>query len=215
MSEVAILIPVLDRPYRIEPLLRSIAEATEVPYRVMFAASDQPSIDEIRRLGANVIIDEGGDEGSYAKRINRLYRETSEPYLLLGADDLGFRPGWFPAARRVADEVGGVAAVNDLHNPAGVHFLVTRDYIETLGGCVGEPGVVLHEGYRHAYCDDEMRATATARGRFGYASDSIIEHLHPGAGKSQTDHVYQIGAASMSQGQSVFLSRTHLWTAGV
>ena len=215
MSEVGILVPVLDRPHRIEPLLQSIAAATDVPYQVYFGASDQPSIDEIRRLGAQLVIDEGGDEGSYAKRINRLFRASSEPYVLLAADDLDFRPGWFFAARRVADQINGVVAVNDLYSVAGVHFLVTRDYIETLGGCVGEPGVVLHEGYRHAYCDDEMRATATARGRFGYASDSIIEHLHPGAGKSQTDHVYQIGAASMSQGQSVFLSRTHLWTAGV
>ena len=215
MSEVAILVPVLDRPHRIEPLLQSIAEATEVPYRVLFAASDQPSIDEIRRLGGNVIIDEGGDEGSYAKRINRLYQETTEPYILLGADDLSFRPGWFPAARRAVDQLDGVVAINDLHNPAGVHFLLTRNYIETMGGCVNEPGVILHDGYRHAYCDDELRATATARGRFGYAHESIIEHLHPGAGKSQTDHVYQIGAASMQQGRAVFMSRSHLWTIGV
>ena len=215
MSEVAILVPVLDRPHRIEPLLQSIAAATEVPHRVFFAASDQPSIDELQRLGANMVIDEGGDEGSYAKRINRLFAASTEPYIFLGADDLSFRPGWFPAARRVADAIDGVVAINDLYSVAGVHFLVTRNYVETVGGCVGEPGVVLHEGYRHAYCDDELRATATARGRFGYAPDSIIEHLHPGAGKSQTDHVYQIGAASMTQGQAVFTSRTHLWTTGV
>lgn len=215
MSDVAVLVPVLDRPHRIEPLVRSVAAATYVSHRILFGASDQPSIDEIRRLGCEVVVDEGGDEGSYAKRINRLYRASTEPYVLLAADDLAFRPGWFEAARRVADEVDGVAAINDLYSVVGVHFLIKRSYIETMSGCVDEPNVVLHEGYRHAYCDDELRWTATARGRFGYAPDSVIEHLHPGIGKSQSDHVYRIGAESMTQGAEVFRSRAHLWTNGV
>ena len=211
MSEVAILIPVLNRPHRIAPLLESIANATNVAHRILFAASDEPTVDEISRLGAVCLIDEGGDEGSYAKRINRLFRATTEPYVFLAADDLAFRSGWFEAAMRTMSDVDGVVAVNDLHNPAGVHFLVSRNYIDSLGGCIGEPGVVLHEGYRHAYCDDEFRATAQSRNRWAVAHDSVVEHLHHGAGKSQTDETYALGAASMSQGYHLFLSRAHLW----
>ena len=215
MSEVAILVPTLERPHRMAPLLQSIAEATEVPHRVLFATSDQATVDELDRLGAWYLRDEGGDEGSYPKRINRMFAATTEPYVLLAADDLAFRPGWFQYAMAVMREVDGVVGINDLHNPAGVHFLVSRKYIDTLGGCVGESGVVLHEGYRHTYCDDEMRATAIAHGRWGFARDAVVEHLHPGAGKAHHDNIYAIGAASMSQGAEVFRSRSHLWQQGV
>jgi len=211
VSEVAILVPVLDRPHRIEPLLESISSATSVPHRVIFAASDQPTIDVLERCGAWYLRDNGGDEGSYPKRINRLFRETTEPYVLLAADDLAFRPRWFENAMKVMETVDGVVGINDLHNALGVHFLVSRNYVDTLGGAADQPGQVLHEGYRHAYCDDELRHTAKHRNRWGYADDAIIEHLHPGAGKAKSDAVYVIGNASMVQGYMIFNSRRHLW----
>ena len=114
---------------------------------------------------------------------------------------------------RVMETVNGVVGINDLHNMAGVHFLVSRDYVNTLGGCIGEPGVVLHEGYEHTYCDDELRHTAQFHQRWGFATDAVVEHLHPGAGKAPNDPIYDIGHASMSQGLSVFTSRSHLWSA--
>lgn len=211
MSQVAILVPVLNRPHRIQPLLENIVTATTVPYRVMFAASDLPTVAELDRLGAAYLTDEGGTEGTYAKRINRLYRATTEPHVFLGADDLSFRAGWFEAALDVMQQVDGVVAVNDLHNRAGVHFLVSRNYVETLGGCIGEPGVVLHEGYLHAYCDDEMRATAMHHNRWAFAERAVVEHMHPGAGKAHHDETYATGEASMPQGHAVFTSRSHLW----
>ena len=213
MTEVAIFVPILNRPHRIEPLLANIAEATDVQYRVVFAASDQPSIDELDRLGCQYIRDEGGDEGSWGKRINRLYGITNESYFLTGADDLAFRPDWFQAARRVMDTIngGGVVGINDLLNPAGTHFVISRNYVQTIGGCVDGPGIVCHEGYRHAYVDDEIRETARSRGRYAYAKESVIEHLHPGLGKSPHDETYRIGENSMPQGRELYASRAHLW----
>ena len=214
MSEVAILVPVLDRPHRIEPLLESIAEATDVPYRVLFGCSDQPTVDELDRLDATYIRDDGGDEGTYPKRINRLFNETNEPYVFLGADDLQFHADWFRSAARVMDQMPngfGVVAVNDKHNGAGVHFLVSRRYIMELGGCICEPGIVLHEGYKHAYCDDELRITARCHGRFDYAKHSVVEHLHVGNGKAPNDSTYILGNASMAQGAEVYKQRAHLW----
>lgn len=214
MSSVAILVPILNRPHRIEPLLQSIADSTTLPHRVVFAASDQPSIDELTRLGASFITDEGGDEGSYPRRINRLYAETTDPYLLLAADDLAFRPQWLEEAMKVMETLDGVVALNDQYNPAGVHFLVSRNYIETFGGCMDDSGVVLHEGYRHAYCDDEFRATARARGKWALAHSAVIEHLHVGAGKAPMDETYRIGEAAMPHDFGVFMSRAHLWNTG-
>src|ERR1039458_968208 len=136
MSDVAILIPTMNRPHRMAPLLQSIAEATDVPHRVIFACNDQETVDELDRLGAWYDRDEGD---TYAVRINRLFNLTTEPQVFLGADDLAFRAGWFQAAMIVMETINGVVAVNDLHNMAGVHFLVSRDFVNTLGGCICEP----------------------------------------------------------------------------
>src|ERR1035437_6539809 len=133
MSDVAILIPTMNRPHRMAPLLQSIAEATDVPHRVIFACNDQETVDELDRLGAWYDRDEGG---TYPVRINRLFSLTTEPYCFLGADDLAFHPGWFQAVMRVMDTLGGdgVVAPNDLHNPSGVHFVVARSYVDIFGG---------------------------------------------------------------------------------
>jgi hypothetical protein len=214
LSTVAILVPVLDRPHRVEPLLASIAEATD-DYRVMFAASDQPTIDVLDRVGATYITDAGGDEGSYPKRINRLFNKSNEPYVFLGADDLSFRPGWFQEAARVMDTLpnsSGVVAINDLHNMAGVHFLVSRGYIAEFGGTGDNvPGVVMCEALRHCYVDDECREVARSRGRFAFAKDAVVEHLHVGAGKSPDDSTYRLGGSFMARDRDIYISRGHLW----
>lgn len=213
MSSVAILVPVLNRPHRVEPLLQSIAAATEVPHRVIFGCSDQPTVDELDRLGAWYIRDEGGAEGTWPKRINRLFTHVLEPYILTGADDLAFRPGWFEAAMIAMSQLpdgSGVVGVNDLHNPASVHFIMCRKYIEKFGGAM-EPGVPACDLYEHQYTDDDIRASAIFHGRWIIAKDSVIEHLHVGAGKAPMDETYRMGEASSAQGHAVFQSRAHLW----
>ena len=210
MSDVAILVPVLNRPHRVEPLLQSIAEATDVPYRVIFACSDQATVDELDRLGAWYDRDEGG---TYPVRINRLFDLTNERVCFLGADDLAFRPGWFQAAMRVMETLGGdgVVAINDLHNMAGVHFLVSRHYIDTVGGYLDAPGVVMFPEFWHQYCDDSLRGAAISRGKFARAPESIVEHLHPGAGKAPHDETYAIGAAAEAHDRQIFMDNSHLW----
>jgi hypothetical protein len=142
-----------------------------------------------------------------------MYRETNEPYVFLAADDLAFRAGWFSAAMRVMEQVNGAVAVNDLHNMAGVHVLMARSYVETMGGTGdGIPGVVCCEEYLHAYVDDELRAVAQSRGRWGFAKDAIVEHLHVGAGKAPNDSTYELGGSTMAQGLAMLQSRSHLWS---
>lgn len=215
MSNVAILVPILNRPHRIIPLLESIEAATPQPHEVIFAASDAESIDVLDKIDARYITDEGGDEGSWPKRINRLYQETQAPYIFTGADDLNFRPGWFEAAVRTMMQFpneSGVVAVTDLMNNAGVHFLISRRYIQEFGASGDGPGTLMHEGYRHQYTDDECRAVAKHHGRWAISPDAVVEHLHVGAGKAPMDDTYRIGEATGSQGRELFASRAHLWT---
>lgn len=203
---VAVLIPLM-RAHRIAGLVQNIRETTPDCHIVVMATGE--CADATRTLGVSLLEDNGG---TWAQRINAGYVVTTESHLFTGADDLLFHDGWFEAAMRVMETVDGVVAVNDLYNTAGVHYLVSRNYVQTLGGCVGEPGVVCHEGYKHSYVDDEIRATAQFHGRWGgVVQDAVVEHLHPGAGKGDLDDVYRIGEASMPQGKELFASRAHLW----
>jgi glycosyltransferase involved in cell wall biosynthesis len=206
MAQVAIVIPLM-RPHRIKPVVDSIAETTE-DYRIVVVATGKCA-DAARDLPVMLVEDEGG---TYPVRINKGFAATDERYVMLAADDLRFYPGWFEAVMRAMEPIDGVVAVNDLHNPAGVHFATSRTYVDTFGGTGDNiPGVVLCEQYTHCWCDDEFRNVAGHRGRFAYANDAIVEHLHVGNHKAPDDAVYQMGAAAMSHDLAVYTSRQHLW----
>lgn len=205
---VAILMPVLDRAWRIEPLLRNIRDATPEPHRVIFAASDPETIAELDRLHAQYLQDDGD---TWPNRINRLFHHTTEPYVFLGADDVVFYPGWLPILLAAAQAVDGVAVANDYFNKNGTLALVSRRYIEEQSGCVDMPDVVVYPGYRHNWSDAELFATAKARGRHAYCPDAVVEHLHPSAGKAPFDSTYRKGFDSELDDHRLFLTRQHLW----
>lgn len=101
---IAILVPVLGRPHRVQPLLDSIAAATPEPYRVLFICDPHDELERAevakastrstpaRRISGTVY------GGNYAAKINRGVELTDEPLLFLGADDLNFHPGWLEVA---------------------------------------------------------------------------------------------------------------------
>jgi len=206
----AILIPVLDRPHRIKPLLANIADATTEPHRVVFAASDQPTVDELERHGAAFLRDDGD---TWPNRINRLFHATEAPYVFLGADDVLFQRGWLAAALSTMRRVEGVVVVNDLHNANGTNALVSRRYIEEQSGCVDVPGVVIYPGYDHNYSDSECWEVARSRGKLMRADGAIVEHQHPAAGKGEMDATYRKGHATMEADRALYRSRRHLWTS--
>ena len=208
MSQVAVLIPLM-RPHRIAPVVQSIQEST-TDYHIVVIATGECA-DAARELPVTLLEDDGG---TWPKRINRGYELTTEPYVLTAADDLEFRSGWFEAIERAMPNADGVAAVNDLHNMAGVHFVLGKKYIQEFG-CIDAPGTIAHGGYEHSYVDDEIRATAISHDRWlGVITDSVVEHMHVGRGKAPMDEIYRIGEASMSQGYALYTSRAHLWQQG-
>ncbi len=214
----AVLVPILGRPHRITATFENITEATPEPHRVLFVATKGDT--------ATVALLEAGDvdhlivdpPGSYAQKINAGYRATDEPTLYMAADDLHFHDGWLTAA---LDRLAGgieVVGTNDLGNPRTLrgehacHNIFTRSYIETRSGVVDQPDTVLHEGYRHAFVDDEFVGTAQHRGVWAFAPDSIVEHLHPFFGKGDMDRTYRIGQSHNTAGLRLHRQRRHLWT---
>ena len=193
------------------PRLVDSIQATTESYRIVVMAATGECAETAKALGTVDVIEDGG--GTWSQRINHGFKMTTEPYIFTCGDDLVFHPGWYEAAMRCMDQIpgGGVVATNDLHNPAGVHFLVSRDYINTFGGYKDGQGIVFFEGFRHQYSDDAIRQTARSRGKFMYCEDSRTEHMHPGAGKGPMDATYQLGESTAGHDGQVFRENAELW----
>jgi glycosyltransferase involved in cell wall biosynthesis len=209
---VAILVPILNRPHKIAECVRNIEDNTPEPHRIVFGVSET---DE----ASKAVLDESGLEyltipepGTYARKINTLYKATVEPYVFLAADDYRFTPGWLTNALRGMRDVEGVVAVDDLCNNLGTCCLVSRKYIEEQGGTADTPSMIFHDGYRHNFCDMELYETAKSRGRYRWCGDSIVEHQHHIVGKSAHDPTYALGDSSYAQDEALYVSRQHLWT---
>lgn len=212
MSELAFLVPVLNRPHRVKPLVEAV-RATTPDARLLFICDpgDRAEQDAIAMAGGEMISPGGG----YAAKINAGVRATCEPYVLLGADDVRPHRGWFETARSAM--VGGVQVVgiNDLiqrpdrpeHAP---HFLLTRAAAELP--CLDGRSGPLCEGYGAWWCDDELIATATKRGMYAYARDAVVEHVgHPMTG-GPDDETYRRGRALARVDGRLFRKRMALWT---
>lgn len=214
MIDLAILVPVLSRPWAVAPLVASIIGSAPGA-RIIFIADpdDEDEHEAVRRARhGDAVIELLLRPGSYAAKINAAICRTEETLLFLGADDLRFRPGWREAAERRLHPAQ-VVGVNDLLRRRRVHtthFLITRAYA-ARGTIDGQPGP-LSEAYEHNFVDDELIATAKCRGVYAYAEDAHVEHLHPMNGRAEIDSTYRRGFEAMQRDRRVFQARRPMWT---
>lgn len=211
---IVVLVPVLDRPARVAPLLASFAAATaDADARIFFIAqaSDAAEIAAVQAAGHTPLIVPDAD-GSWARKINAGFAHTDEPWMLLGADDLKFHAGWIDTIRTRLASHPGVIGTNDLGHAgtiAGTHSthpLVRRSYARALG-TIDAPNQVVHPGYHHNFPDTELVATAQHRGLYLHAADCIVEHLHPNWRKGTMDNTYRLGQSRFAQDHALFLQR--------
>lgn len=90
------------------------------------------------------------------------------------------------------------------------HTLVQRRYVDKYG-TIDQPGQVLHEGYVHEFCDDELVGTAKKRGVWAFAADSVVEHLHAHYLKAPMDDLYAAQGERMDASRDLFRKRERLW----
>lgn len=220
MASVAVIVPVLARPQRVQPLLDNLRCSINATHQVravfVCSAGDEAEIASVRAAGKRpVILCEPG-RAEYARKINLAARFSDEEWLLLAADDLRFHPGWLDDALAVHADTGAlVVGTNDLGNPTvkqgrhSTHPLVHRAYLEQ--GTVDAPGLLLHEGYDHNCVDVELVETAKARGVWAFATGSHVEHLHPLWRKGDDDLVYARGRLRYSEDRRLLMRRQRLW----
>jgi hypothetical protein len=217
VTDVVIVVPILARAHRVAPLVDSIRATCDA--RIVFAVTttDRLVHQAVDAAGCKRIAVAPTQRGDYARKVNAVYRATTEPLIFLGADDLRFHPGWLEAARSQLLPGIGVVGTNDLGSPrvmAGehaTHSLVTRAYADEHGTLDG-PGAILCERYVHEYVDDELVGTAKLRGAWAFAVDSHVEHLHPNWGKGKMDKLYAQQGRRMRADRALHQQRARLWT---
>lgn len=216
---VAVLVPVLDRPHRVQPLVDSLAEASQViQCDPVFLCSpgDHDEIEAVYAAGAEpLVVPFQPGRGDYARKLNHGFERTRHQFVFLAADDLTFHPGWIERAiARWYETDACVIGTNDLGNTRvtsglhSTHTLVHRAYGE-CGTIDGDE--LLHPGYWHNFVDDEFVQTALARDTFAMAKDSIVEHLHPNWGKGRDDPIYRLGQQHFSEDRAYHQKRKLLW----
>jgi glycosyltransferase involved in cell wall biosynthesis len=220
VTDVAVLIPVLARPHRVEPLLASLLQTRGghqvVPYFIC-SPDDDAQISKVReKLLDPFIVEWPPERGDYARKMNYAWQRTQHEWVLFGADDLVFHPDWLDDALAVHEATSAcVVGTNDLGNARVVrgrhstHTLVHRDYGEC--GTIDDADVILHEGYWHNFVDDEFVQTAMWRQTWAFAAGSHVEHLHPNWGKAEGDATYRRGMEHFEEDRQLYRQRARLW----
>lgn len=214
LTEVAVIVPVMERPQNVDPLVESLLASTGRAN--IYFVCDHDDEQEIAAVNgnadANIIINNSPSK-TFATKCNLGYRETDEPWLLFVGDDVHFYLGWFEAALQAAGDKYAFVSTNDLGNRAvmaglhATHPMILRTWIDNHGASFDGAATVCHEGYSHWYVDNEWTLVAKRAGQFVYCPDAIVEHLHPLWGKSSNDHVYQRGQAASQKDQQLWLTR--------
>ena len=118
-------------------------------------------------------------------------KDVSPDWLVLGADDIIWRPGWLANALAVAEQTGAqVVGLNDGHTNLrhyGAHYMVAREFAEEhLGGFFIPPA------YSSWWFDREVCEKAAGLGLYAPAWNAVAEHTHPDWGNAAMDDTYQM-----------------------
>ena len=219
-ERVDVLIPVLNRPQNVAPLMESLRASTGLA-TAYFVVEDGDESETKAVLENGGVVLSSPDAHTFAQKINYAFSATmttqpekASPWILLCGDDVRFRPGWLDHAQDVARRYNAdVIGTNDLLNPRvtrgehATHPMVRRTYCVEQGASWDAPGVVCHEGYSHWCVDDEIVTVAKQRGIFQAALGSQVEHIHPINGHTPTDEIYALGEKNSKADQKLFEKR--------
>jgi hypothetical protein len=218
-QEVAVLVPVMQRPEKAEIFMRSLRASTGMAHA--YAICDRDDLETIaawEKMGATVVIVNDYREldrpGRFSEKVNVGYMVSSEPWVFIVGDDVLFYPGWLDQAEMLTGEDRyHVIGTNDLGNPSvmngdhATHILISRKYIQEQGASWDGPGIVCHEGYHHWFVDNEIVMAARQRGVWTMALGSVVEHLHPYWQKSEMDAVYELGQENVQDDKQEYERR--------
>jgi len=214
MVEIAVIVPVIERPWAATPFMESWRKATSGRSKV-YTVCQLDDADTWKAWseeeGVTMIVAKGP---RYGTKVNQGYRATREPWLLLVGDDVQFHYGWEDAVLE-AGKRGAVVSTNDCHrddlHQLAVHPAFSRSYIELQGANADGPGGLASSEYFHQYVDQEWSYIARTRGELVYAPDAVIRHNHPVFGAAMDDHIYQLAESHHDEDYQTALRRLVAW----
>lgn len=212
---VDIYIPTFGRGEKLKDYAAHIRSVTS-DCRVVYIVEETDELSKDTAQCADIVVFNKRSK-TYAGAINTAWDELQSDQFFCGADDLRFNPDWLPIAQSKMVDPIKVVGTNDLHNEEvkrgehATHYLVSGDYIETVGGnfTPGEP--VLPEVYSHNYTDREFIGIAKFRGVFTPCVESVVEHLHFTFGLSQMDDTYRKTRELADHDSHVYEERRAQW----
>lgn len=216
-DSLCVLVPVLNRPQNVAPLVESWWRS-ETPGYLLFVCSsdDDEEQREVSRHQATAQV------GSWtAVRATTWPAKIAEcfggipgsDWWLLCADDVTFEPGWWDATERFRRSHVQVIGTNDGANPrcsvSGVH--TTHPLVHRSFRAMGHPSSPVWPGYHHWFVDDELVWTAKARGVWAWCEDARITHHHPYFDDSVPwDDTYALGEAKRDEDAALWRERAQL-----
>jgi glycosyltransferase involved in cell wall biosynthesis len=215
MSELAILIPTLGRPDRLQKVVDNIKKTTKGGVNIYFIVEqhDQLTINAINEIkNRNVFLIHNQPPYTYVSAINTGFASVKEEFVFCGSDDLEFTLNWDVDVLKQLKKFGFVGVKDSWTitktGKHASHFAVRRDYIEKEGGAEGYPGYIYNPNYQHFMCDIETEQTAQKRGEFVVA-DSTVEHNHWFTKTAELDKTYSEAQPLLKADMQVFNKRRH------
>jgi len=190
MSRMAIIVPSRGRPDNIKALIESMRKTITADELWVVCDSDDPELQGYQDLGIeNLLIFDRTQKGM-ARPLNLAVRyilknHTIEHFAFLGDDHRPRTIYWDQDFRNVLDQGIGIVYGNDLlqgenlPTAVGMHGTIVRE----LNGMVPE-------GLLHLYLDNFWKQIGQDVGSLTYLPETIIEHMHPLAGKAEVDQGY-------------------------
>ena len=140
--DVYVLLPVLYRPEQLRRVLKSLKDtAPEIGIVVALEKDDKASFEVAAEYGTIVTICTQPRAGCAAGWNTALAAAPGNARAyVLGADDVIFKAGWFEAATKALDTIGGDGLVgfHDPHKkaPLATHYMMTKHHLITVNGGV-------------------------------------------------------------------------------
>ena len=206
MTNSAILVPTRNRPHNIVALIESLKETDTTAKLIAIVDTDDPQLDTYADLPIWVHLVSPGPRGM-AHPLNAcaqhlIHNEDFDNYFFLGDDHRPRTKHWDQVWNANLSELGtGLVYGDDLLQGRNLPTAVgmTADIVRALDGMVPQ-------GFAHLYLDNFWLTLGQDLEMIRYLPETIIENLHPIAGKAGWDEGYREVNANemMSADQQAF-----------
>lgn len=165
MQNISVIIPVI-RPQYLERLFGALKRNSKHPIEVIYEVDKD-------RIGC-------------PKMVKLLVERASHDLIMFLGDDTVPLKGFDTMSVEAMERIGwGLVGLNDMATQNPTHWLAHKKLLEELGG------EFFHTGYKHCFCDNELKLRAEKLGRYVWAEAAKILHFNPVIGRGEFDKDYE------------------------